>query len=76
LEKNLFELTRVEPITQKARAYAKESYLQANKFYNFGQGTLTEGEGSVQLTSLYLTSLCQLLLIMQTLFSFLQNKLL
>jgi hypothetical protein len=34
------------------------------------QGNLTEGKGSVQLTSLYLTSLDQLLLTMKTLFTF------
>jgi len=38
----------------------------------FEQGTLTEVEGSVQLTSLYLDNLR---LILKTLFTFLQNKL-
>jgi hypothetical protein len=40
------------------------------------QGTLSEGEDSVQLTSFLLTSLDQLVLVIPTLFTFfLQNKL-
>ncbi len=45
--------------------------LLTNKLH---QGTLSEGEGSVQFTS-FCTSLDELLFIMQTLFTFLQNKL-
>jgi hypothetical protein len=41
----------------------------------FNQGPVTEGEGLVQLTHLALTSLDRLLLILEILFSVLQNKL-
>ncbi len=81
----LSRLARVTVITNRAlvtRGSSGPTKLENKSLTNAApsvgslvQGTLTEGEGSVSLSSLKLTSLDLLLLVMKTLFTLLQNKL-
>jgi hypothetical protein len=66
---NVFEQGLTLSTTQVGSCPYSQTILDITWHYTH-QGTLTEGEGSVQLTSLVLTSLDQLFLIMQTLFTF------
>ncbi len=68
---NVSEQTTMEKIAKKVSNKQGTEINKGTSLQN--QGNLTEGEGSVQLTSL--STLGQLLLILQTLFAFTQIKL-
>jgi len=53
-EVNCIELSPSISVPFQAIESMKENYVLRDRFYQFKHGTLTKGEGSVQVTSLYM----------------------